>query len=47
MEINEILRTNLNGTRMVETFLTFFFGSLKRVGSGKLCFVALSISGVC
>lgn len=25
----------------------FFFGSLKRVGSGKLCFVALSISGVC
>ena len=24
-----------------------FFGSLKRIGSGKLCFVALSISGVC
>ena len=46
MEINEILRTNLNGTRMVETFFTFFW-SLKRVGSGKLCFVALSISGVC
>jgi len=46
VEINEILRTNLNGTRMVETFLTFFW-VVEKVGSGKLCFVALSISGVC